>query len=157
MIGQHWHIPRSRSIAHRELHTVDAINSVYTTGGPTLSTASRDLQMLPGPLFCCMQYTCVLLVLSCATMCYLQVLRAEDAEWLPFKGTQQMLSRGSVNVDVHSKCVTRGQGLPSRKHPGYFEIATVRLDMWVQVTAPSGWKRRFISTQVSHPSQGFFS
>lgn len=65
-------------------------------------------------------------------------------------GMQQLTPRRTAIVDIHSKCSTKGLGYPSRVCPGYYEIRTLRLDVWVQVTNPSGWRRQTTATQVGY-------
>ena len=82
----------------------------------------------------------------------LQVLpKIQDQEWIPFAGLQQLTPRRSCTVNIHSKCATKGQGFPHRQpdlYQGQFEIKTLKLDVWVQVTFPSGWRRQTTATQV---------
>jgi len=63
---------------------------------------------------------------------------------------QQLTPRRTAIVDIHSKCSTKAIGYPSRVCPGYFEVRTMRLDVMVQVTAPSGWRRQTTATQVGY-------
>lgn len=73
-----------------------------------------------------------------------------EQDWIPFAGLQQLTPRRSCVVNLHSKCTTKGIGFPSRVCPGYYEVRTMRLDVMVQVVAPTGWRRQTTATQVGY-------
>jgi hypothetical protein len=55
---------------------------------------------------------------------------------------QQITPRRTVDVNINTRCITTAKGFSSRKHPGFFEVKSMRLDVHVQVITPSGWRRQ---------------